>query len=72
LPISSRQDRGADFRSGGVFAGEGFEVELLLLDLRRQLECRGSSLTAVSNRLNPSIGSDALFYPAMVLLNPII
>jgi hypothetical protein len=27
---------------------------------------------AVSNRLNPSIGSDPLFYPAMVLLNHII
>jgi hypothetical protein len=72
LQISSRQHRGPNFRSGGGFAGEGFEVELVFFDFRRQLECRGSSRPASRERLNPSIGSDPLFYPAMVLLDPTI
>ena len=74
MPISSGQDRGPNFWGGGGsgFSGEGFEVEWLFLDFRRQLECPESSRPPSRERLNPSIGSDPLFYPAVILLDQVV
>src|SRR4051794_33880774 len=62
------QDRGPNCRSAGYFSGEGFEVELLFFDFRRQLNAadrhgRGLESLEAGHRPNP------LFYSPMVLLD---
>jgi hypothetical protein len=63
----SGQNHGPDFRGGGRFSSEGFEVELVFLDLLRQFNAadrHGRRLESLDREHRP----DALLYPAVILL----
>jgi hypothetical protein len=67
LQILSGQDRGQNFRSGGCFSGQWFEVELLFLDFLCQLNAadrHGRRLESLESEHRP----DSLLYPAKILL----
>ena len=68
LPISSRQNRGPHFRSGGCFAGDWFEVELLFLNFRRQLNAADRHGRRLES-FEPEHRPNALLYSTVVLLN---